>query len=608
MARKKKQNHGTPVSLTYDAINRPWVVYADGFKKLAKKSEALAFGVELAANSDCEGERKATPKASLKMDDSTLAQARVWLGFLEAARGENKEDNEALQAFDTIDILLSPSLDDDKALLAKQKERLGHCEQYAFGQKLLGTLQGLLLRRQVSFHEWGSIFRRAIEGDFAGGKAHKAFAPPSSFGPSLSPLSQGVLPPLQGRITSRFGEVRQSGRTHKGVDIAVPVGTSIAASWNGKVAKVGEDDGYGRFVVVDYSWRDVFGREPGWFDDSHVEVLYAHLSEVALQEDQVVRPGDVLALSGASGRVRGEHGGAHLHLETKLVQDVTGFSDAELVVDPLWLFSEKSITQGEPGSRPQGQSSGLVQQGAFQTSSGDKAPPGARVNVVVTDSGDVVIGGSKNQMDADVQLPLPGTSSSSHTPQQENSHIQMASYTPPSSGESISRRERVPAPFQEVPKDQWGLPKLPEGKELPKHKKGKPAPAPVPPPKKTSSTPDFFKMAPPKGVQEFMKPENLQKTAVQAGEVVVEHGPTALEVGGQLVALGGGATAAVATAALQPEIAIPAAAIGAAGGGAAALGKALKGQKLDSKAVVDGAVGVADTVAFFNKGDGTSNA
>ena len=87
MARKTSK-HGPPSHLTYDKINRPWVVYADGYKKIASKVEAA----ELAANTDCEkpsgSSLGSSSRSSFKMDDSPLAQARIWLGFLERARGE----------------------------------------------------------------------------------------------------------------------------------------------------------------------------------------------------------------------------------------------------------------------------------------------------------------------------------------------------------------------------------------------------------------------------------------------------------------------------------------------------------------------------------------
>ena len=100
-------------------------------------------------------------------------------------------------------------------------------------------------------------------------------------------------------------------------------------------------------------------------------------------------------------------------------------------------------------------------------------------------------------------------------------------------------------------------------------------------------------------MEEFFSPPNMQRTAQQVGGAVVEHGPTALEVGGQVVSVGAGITSAVAMAAGHPEVALPAGAIAAAGGGASAIGKSLKGQGLDQDALAKGAEGVVDMTEFM---------
>lgn len=110
-----------------------------------------------------------------------------------------------------------------------------------------------------------------------------------------------VRPISGGRQTSSFG--RRSAPTpgastyHKGVDWAVPTGTSVYASCGGTVAKAGWGGGYGYVVYIDH----VDGRQ----------TRYAHLSKVLVSAGQSVKQGDKIALSGSTGVSTGPH----LHFE-----------------------------------------------------------------------------------------------------------------------------------------------------------------------------------------------------------------------------------------------------------------------------------------------------
>ena len=84
---------------------------------------------------------------------------------------------------------------------------------------------------------------------------------------------------------------------HPGLDIAVPSGSSIRAAGSGRVADVGEDVVYGRFVVVDHG--------------GGIRTLYAHASSTLVQPGQEVSAREVVALSGSTGRSTAPH----LHFE-----------------------------------------------------------------------------------------------------------------------------------------------------------------------------------------------------------------------------------------------------------------------------------------------------
>lgn len=125
-----------------------------------------------------------------------------------------------------------------------------------------------------------------------------------------------IWPVNNGKITSDFG-LRNDPFTakasyHKGLDIAVNMGTPVVAAASGKVIRAGyEKDGYGNFAVVEHS--------------SGFMTLYAHCSKVAVKAGDSVSAGQTIALSGSSGRSTGPH----LHFEVRL---------HGTLLNPLWIL------------------------------------------------------------------------------------------------------------------------------------------------------------------------------------------------------------------------------------------------------------------------------
>ena len=107
--------------------------------------------------------------------------------------------------------------------------------------------------------------------------------------------------PLDERGLITRGQVRAGGsdEAHPGLDIAVPVGTPIRASGGGVVGESGEDDEYGRFVRIDH---------PDGFQS-----LYGHASRILVAVGDSVGAGQVIGLSGSTGRSTGPH----LHFEVR---------------------------------------------------------------------------------------------------------------------------------------------------------------------------------------------------------------------------------------------------------------------------------------------------
>ncbi|MFK1836202.1 peptidoglycan DD-metalloendopeptidase family protein [Bacteroides fragilis] len=101
-------------------------------------------------------------------------------------------------------------------------------------------------------------------------------------------------------ITSPFGPRWR--RMHNGLDIKVNIGDTIVAAFDGKVRIVKyERRGYGKYVVIRH--------------DNGLETVYGHLSKQLVEENQLVKAGEPIALGGNTGRSTG----SHLHFETRFL-------------------------------------------------------------------------------------------------------------------------------------------------------------------------------------------------------------------------------------------------------------------------------------------------
>ena len=97
--------------------------------------------------------------------------------------------------------------------------------------------------------------------------------------------------PVKGRISSRFG--KRDDYFHKGVDIAVPVGTEIKSPLEGTVTRLFITSAGGKQMVIKHPDGFVSG--------------YAHLSKFLFGAGAKVSKGRVIALSGRTGDVTGPH-------------------------------------------------------------------------------------------------------------------------------------------------------------------------------------------------------------------------------------------------------------------------------------------------------------
>jgi murein DD-endopeptidase MepM/ murein hydrolase activator NlpD len=93
------------------------------------------------------------------------------------------------------------------------------------------------------------------------------------------------------------GQLGAGDNAHSGIDIAVPMGTPVRVAGAGSVVEAARDQEYGHFVLVRH--------------DGGYQTRYAHLSRILVTVGKTLSPGEVIGLSGNSGR----SSAPHLHFE-----------------------------------------------------------------------------------------------------------------------------------------------------------------------------------------------------------------------------------------------------------------------------------------------------
>lgn len=129
-----------------------------------------------------------------------------------------------------------------------------------------------------------------------------------------------ITVPLHGRISSKYGyrtnPISGVYGLHTGIDIAADEGNPIVAAYNGVIKDTGVGEKRGKYVLMLHA------------DGS--ETLYCHCSQVTVEEGEVIRAGEVIALVGSTGWSTGPH----LHFEIHRNGNA---------INPLTVLDEKKI-------------------------------------------------------------------------------------------------------------------------------------------------------------------------------------------------------------------------------------------------------------------------
>lgn len=140
--------------------------------------------------------------------------------------------------------------------------------------------------------------------------------------PSIQPVDNGRLGSMVGAFGRRIHPFYKSLRMHSGVDYAMPVGSAVYATADGRVESVKKSQrGYGNMIRLQHG--------------EDYSTVYAHLSEVKVRRGASVKRGDVIGLVGNTGMSLAPHLHYEVHFKGK-------------AVDPInFFFGELSPTQIE---------------------------------------------------------------------------------------------------------------------------------------------------------------------------------------------------------------------------------------------------------------------
>jgi len=190
--------------------------------------------------------------------------------------------------------------------------------------------------------------RYAVKRAKASGAAHperyvgfRAFLPPDDRA-QADPLVHGTFAlvtafgmgwpvPANTRVSSAFGyrehPVLGRRKLHTGIDLAVPTGTEIMAIAAGRVLYTASDGVNGRFVKIDHGHG--------------LTSIYCHNSTIEVGRGQTVTQGQLVAKSGASGRVSGPH----LHFQMEIDDEPV---DPELFWNPQQALHKQDASEAQP--------------------------------------------------------------------------------------------------------------------------------------------------------------------------------------------------------------------------------------------------------------------
>ena len=289
------------------------VISGDGSKVLASASTVEAeVRKELGAsgkggNAAAEASKELTPNALAALLDSPALRAPE-------ARGSGRRNGESRNR------LSDTRLDELRAINKGLGGAEVECRRAPSGKIVCASS---VAKEDVAYTD----VRAALKPDFAisetsvGAPRSDTFPAPNKSGPLVLNAEQQHLldtidyytetlrslpigSPVPGEITSGYGyrvsPFSHRSSFHEGIDISLEKGTRIRAPGDGIVVKAEYDGAYGWVVDIAHAGKII--------------TRYAHLNKAMVRTGQRVKRGQIIALSGSTGRSTGPH----LHYEVRV--------------------------------------------------------------------------------------------------------------------------------------------------------------------------------------------------------------------------------------------------------------------------------------------------
>lgn len=143
---------------------------------------------------------------------------------------------------------------------------------------------------------------------------------------NLSNLSkmEWSYPLLGSKVISPYGGKRR----HSGVDLKTRPNDNVRAAFDGVVTRSGRFSGYGNCIVIKHA--------------NGLETLYSHQSKNLVKAGQRVKAGEVIGLTGRTGRATTEHLHFEVHFQGRKVNPAVVFDHANRSLQQCTLVLSKN--------------------------------------------------------------------------------------------------------------------------------------------------------------------------------------------------------------------------------------------------------------------------
>lgn len=118
--------------------------------------------------------------------------------------------------------------------------------------------------------------------------------------PAIQPISEANLKQMASGYGRRVDPIYGTVKMHEGMDFTCNIGTPVYATGDGTVCFADWHSGYGNCIDIDHGYNYL--------------TRYAHLSKISVRNGQSVKRGDLIGLSGDTGKSTGPH----VHYEVRL--------------------------------------------------------------------------------------------------------------------------------------------------------------------------------------------------------------------------------------------------------------------------------------------------